>query len=435
MKSLIRKLVFAMGMGKLYGLAADIKSRFFYFAHRLQNRLDYWRVKQRIRHYPRSQKIRVLFWVSEPAKWKVQSLYNIMRASKDFDPYVVLGVPKDDLRLGLNGLQRKIEEDRRFYEKLGCKCIVNFQFDVMRPHPLREFRPDIVFYQDPRHFFEEDSLEWASKSALCCYVPYSIETFGLIWIHILPWFHELLYLRVAPTKTDERYIKTFMPWWRRAGRIKGLGHTVFDEYLLDSSCEEPSNYVIYAPHFSFPTDKKERPIVISTFLKTGRPILEYAKAHQEIKWLFKPHPLLRRELELLGAWSHAEIEEYYSDWENLGATAYQGDYVRLFKESQALITDCSSFLVEYALTKKPVIRLIPKEINVNTRPAYASLFASYYTVHSLDEMYSAFAIVLEHRKDPKKEDRLKAVQSLGLIGKKASAEQIISILLKTCGRR
>lgn len=434
MKKIIRRFFFAVGLGSLYGFAASAKAMFLLFITSMWRRLIYWKIRRRIRSYPTGRKIRVFFWVAETAKWKSQSLYDKMLASEDFDPYVLLGVPKDDLHFWGDGIKEKLELDSRFYARLGCRCIVNFQFDVMRPRPLKEFNPDIVFYQESRKFFDEDSVNNASNTALCCYVPYSVETFGLLWIHIQPQFHGRLYLRVAPTEADARYIKSYSPWWRRTGDVKGLGHTVFDEYLNCIAEEAPSDYVIYAPHFSFPTEKKNRPIVISSFLATGKAILEYAKAHREFKWLFKPHPLLRRELEICEVWSRAEIDEYYEGWERIGVTEYQGDYVRLFKQSRLLITDCSSFLVEYALTNNPVIRLVPKEINVSSRPAYASLFETYYTVHSLNEMYSTFAQVLEQGEDPKREERLNAVRELGLMGGKTSAERIMEKLRRVCRR-
>jgi len=44
-----------------------------------------------------------------------------------------------------------------------------------------------------------------------------------------------------------------------------------------------------------------------------------------------------------------EVESYYAEWHNLsnGFVYDEGDYFNIFKSSDALITDCGSFLAEY----------------------------------------------------------------------------------------
>ena len=200
----------------------------------------------------------------------------------------------------------------------------------------------------------------------------------------------------------------------------GLGHTILDQLQPDSNVVN-KGYVIYAPHFSFPTGAIKRPLTIGTFLWSGIPMLEYAQAHPEIKWVFKPHPKLKSELhEPYSGWTHEAVEKYYQDWERIAITCYNADYPTLFKQSAAMITDCASFLLEYAVTGKPIIRLYPNELDYYPRESIKPLFEIYYSAHNRDEMFSIFASVLEKHEDATRELRLNMLDKMQLIGINAS---------------
>lgn len=397
-------------------------------------RFRYRKVLRRIRRYPHTRKIRVLFLVMDAAKWKAQSLYETMRADGRFHPVMALTTYKDDLAFDAGRAIRKIDIDGEFYRKLGNECVEVFDRETLRGLPLSLFSPDIVFFQGPGSFLDGQYVFTVSKYALCCYIPYSIETVEMMAVHKLPYFHEQLFLQIAPTEADARYIRESYPQWRRAGSVEGLGHTVFDEYVRcrDDGEGGDSNRVIYAPHFSFPVGGKDRAVTLSTFLTTGKPILDYARKHPEMNWLFKPHPLLRRELEETRVWTKAEIDAYYSEWDRIGGSWDLGDYIRLFLRSKALITDCSSFLVEYAMTGKPIIRLMDDTIRARMRSAYEPLFSTYYSVRTLSEMMSAFSSVLERGEDPKREARRKTLAELGLTDGQTSAAKIMGYLKDQC---
>ena len=175
-------------------------------------------------------------------------------------------------------------------------------------------------------------------------------------------------------------------------------------------------------------------VTLSSFLENGRQILEYARKHSEFNWVFKPHPLLYKELISRGVWTKEEVDNYYNAWNEIGRVCTDGDYICLFQQAKALITDCGSFLVEFPMTGKPLIRLIPKDLDYPLFPAYEELYDSFYTVRNLEEMYEAFAQVLERGEDPKKDRRLKAVRDLGLMGEKTSAERIMGKLREICRR-
>lgn len=433
-KQLIRKALLAAHLGRFYNLASRVRKYIRLRRERRAMRRNYSKIVKRIRKYPRDRKIRVLFWVYETAKWKAQSLYDAMKASDDFEPIMVLSVTRDDFDFYGKGIREKLLADERYYVSHGCRCITNFDFAAERPFPLSKYEPDIVFYHDPCWLFDEDSVRTTAKSALCCDIPYAIRTLGGDGLQNLPWHHQLMFLQFPPTEAQSLSYRKSLPEWKWAGTSYSVGHPILDQYLKPSKESKSADYVIYAPHWSFALAGVKQPVTLSSFLGNGRQILEYAGKHPEFNWLFKPHPLLYKHLIIRGGWAREDVDAYYKAWGKIGRVCTDGDYIPLFQNAKALITDCGSFLVEFPMTGKPLIRLIPKELDYPLFPAFEELYASFYAVHSLDEMYSAFAQVLERGEDPKKEARLNAVRKLGLMGDGTSAERIMKKLREVCGR-
>lgn len=430
----IKKILHILRQGGVYSLIAHTKAYVQLWFDRRQMRHNYAKIVKRIRQYPKDRRIRVLFWVYETSKWKAQSLYDAMKSSNDFEPIMVLSVVKDEVSFLGKAIREKFLNDEQYYVAHGCQCIVNFDFEAKRPFPLARYEPDIVFYHDPCFLFEEDSVKSTAKFALCCDIPYAIRTLGGDGLQNLPWHHQLMFLQFPPTEAQNRAYRKSLPEWKWAGRSYAIGHPILDQYLKPSTQTELTDCVIYAPHWAFALAGVRRPVILSSFLKNGREILEYAQRHSEFKWVFKPHPLLYKELIVSGVWSREEVDDYYAAWGKIGRVCTDGDYIPLFQNAKALITDCGSFLVEFPMTGKPLIRLIPKELDYPLFPAYEKLYDAFYTVRNLNEMYATFAQILECGEDPKKNARLKAVQELGLVGNGTSAERIMRKLREICGR-
>ena len=434
MKRFIRNALFGFHLGGLYNLVSRVKSYILLRIGRWRLRRNYAAIVKRIQSYPKDRKIRVLFWVYETAKWKAQSLYDEMKASSDFDPIIVLSVTKDDLEFFGKGIREKLQADERYYVSHGCRCITNFDFVTEKPWPLAKYSPDIVFYHDPRPIFEEDSVRRTADTALCCDIPYAIRTLDGDGLQNSPCHHQLMFLQFPPTEAQSLSYRKSLPEWKWAGTSYAIGHPILDQYLKPFDKTTADGCVIYAPHWSFAFPGVKQPVTLSSFLDNGRQILEYAKKHSEFNWVFKPHPFLYKELILRGAWTREETDAYYKAWEEIGRVCTDGDYIRLFQNAKALITDCGSFLIEFPMTGRPLIRLIPKELDYPLFPAFKKLYDSFYEARNLHEMYAVFSQVLERGEDPKKEARLSAVRELGLMGDITSAGRIMGKLREICGR-
>lgn len=185
------------------------------------------------------------------------------------------------------------------------------------------------------------------------------------------------------------------------------GHPKMDVYKSYEEQNYKHEYVIYAPHHSF----EENSLNYGTFKWSGKFMLEFAKNHPEIKWVFKPHPRLKNALLKNKIMNKLEIEDYYNQWYNLGLVCEDANYFELFKNSRCLITDCSSFLTEYLPTCQPVIHLKNKK-SKNFSYLNKSILKYYYHAQNLEELKTLIQKIIFENKDIMRNKRLALLNKL-----------------------
>ena len=378
------------------------------------------RVSSKISH---GQKVRVLFLISECSKWKCQSLYDQFSRSAEFEPIVVFtrtdmqdGTPKEYL-------VDRFEQLRSFFGKRGVRYVEAYSIDEDKAIDLTMFNPDIVFYSTYWLIPECQQPQEVSKYAITCYVPYFLVCHDAAQIDAQRLAHLLVYRYFATDKTWIDYFRRKSWGLPYAGEFIGLGHPMLDVFAEAKREFGRDDLVIYAPHFSILNYGEQ----YSTFMETGRFILDYAKLHPEINWCFKPHPHLRRILVSVAKWSKEDVDAYYGEWETIGSACYDADYPSLFMRSRALITDCSSFLMEYSAVNRPLIRLVRNDSKYKTAKPCQRLFDSFYNVWNLDELRGTLKLILEDFSDPHVREREAAVSALNLWHVRC-AEKIVSYM-------
>jgi hypothetical protein len=121
--------------------------------------------------------------------------------------------------------------------------------------------------------------------------------------------------------------------------------------------------IIWAPHFTIEhlldASTFGGGAIFATFHQNGRFFPELFRRTPEVHWCFKPHPLLMRTVVEYGFMSRVEVEAYFQEMASLPNVFVfdEGEYIDLFLESDALITDSVSFLAEYALSGHPILFL------------------------------------------------------------------------------
>lgn len=392
-----------MAHGLDYGKRADKEIQ----RTRENYRIDLARIRRKCNSGCR---IRVMFIATCAAKWKVQSLYDVLESDAMFDPCVgVSCIYRYDGKT-----PRELFEDavklRIYLERKGCKC--QYLCDPIK----RKFHDipsdvDIVIYTESWYTEKKHHPVVVAKKALTCYIPYYVPNYVDAQLECGAFIHRCFWRYITLNEGITDVYRTALADKVTAGEFVSLGHPMLDMLYLSkvSSVAGTQKTIIYAPHWTFVHPRHETQISISTFTQSGWPILEYARSHRQYRWVFKPHPNLRQDLIATGMMTRKEVEAYFEAWRELGQIYEDGDYFPLFLESSAMITDCGSFLSEYGACGKPIIHLISHLNKLVPPPILADVYNTYYKAHNLDEMFSQFKLVIENGQDPMKEERLAAL--------------------------
>ena len=333
------------------------------------------KVLARLREKYGKQNIKVVFMTSENSKWVYQSLYEEFAKNPKFDVQVLV-----TMRTGIfdkrNSSVDYCEEAQRtynFFKSRGINVEYAFDLEHKRYKDLREFNPDIIFYEQPWELSKVQSIETTSKFALPMYCNYGASTTNCRKEFVDPFYKELV---IYFTKVR----------WKTTGQKR----------------------VIWAPHHSF---YKDSILKLGTFDWNCEFLYNYAKNHPEIEFIFKPHPGLKKHIVREDFMTYEGMCEYFKQWEELpNAQIYdEGDYFDMFRTSDMMITDCNSFLYEYLPTGKPVIHLV-REDAVGFNEFGEKIIAGYYPARNTDELEELIDKVLLRGEDSKREIREKTIR-------------------------
>lgn len=372
------------------------------------------RVRRKVR---RGKKLRVAFVDTEVAKWKTQSLFDLMAADEHYEPFMLICRRDGDEIKRPEEMRPGVEAALAYFRKKGNRAIDAFDPDDLDLKRICKYKPDLVFYQQTWY---ARNLRQVVGRALPCYVPYYVANYGSLVLDGTMDLHRYAAYFFLQSEAWVKALTGWAPWYFYSGKRVAVGHPALDSAFLNPPSPPKAPCVIYAPHFSFITERTSNELGISTFLRNGKEILSYAKAHPEMNWVFKPHPRLKRELVNTGEMSRQEVEAYYAEWATLGTICQDCDYQELFNRATAMVTDCGSFLTEFGATGKPVIHLISSTARVSPMKPSQELYSTYYQVRNFEEMYAAFALVLERGEDPNRERRQSAVRRAALCGNYAA---------------
>lgn len=395
-----------------------IKWRYDEFRERRYHRRLFRMAKQ----MRQKEVINVTFLVNDLPTWKTENLLVEMMHHSRFNP--VVGIPEAIERIGSH------LEVVAYCKKHGYPYILLDSDKRIKP----QTGADIVFYlkpyqteYHPLHRFIEN------LDILHMYVFYSFH--GILEPGMLnkPMYRVVLYDFYENIVAAEDA--------KNVSLVKGRNFCVtglpFADQLLEDKKFTPDQWkdrtprkrIIYAPHHSV-GDNCMKGCNYGTFLEIGEAMLEFAKKYRDqVYFVFKPHPLLAQRLAPF--WSKDKIDSYFKEWETMENAQYEnGPYMGLFKHSDAMIHDCSSFIAEYLAMDKPVM-FLQKD---GHGPDYLNrMFQRAQDVHyhgKTREDIETFIQMVIAGKDPKAEERHKFVDDFlrPPHGKSACANIINAIL-------
>ena len=405
-------------------LSTFIKRSIFFIPKKFNNLFissNYKKVLSKIRA---KKKIKIIFLCMECSKWGAQSLYKMMEQHDNFKPQVIL-IPPYTVHKGEDLTKLSLENNLKFYKANNIKVELGYNIIKHKYINLKQFKPDIVFFEQPYDLPPQYSLSKVSKDSLCMYFPYGYENLDYKNNYTNN-FHKHLFAYFVESKENlERY-----EHYRKGNSRNCIvtGHPKLDYYIKPTEKTKSNKLkIIYAPHHSL----KKHSLRFGTFQDNGQFMLNLAKKNNKIDWVFKPHPKLKFELLDNKIMTQEQIDEYWESWQKLGTVHEYGNYLELFQTSDALITDSISFLVEYLPTRKPIIQLFNK-MHHPYNSIGERISQILYKSTNNEELDTLFNKVIVNRNDYLKDKRIKLINNL-FDFKQSASKKVINYLEEIIG--
>lgn len=322
--------------------------------------------KQLIEQIKGKEKIKVVFLAIHKSVWKVDPVFKKMLDDPYFEP-IILVCPYT--AYGEERMWEDMKDTYEYFEDKGYPLLSSYNKDEDRWISLEEIKPDIVFFTNPHDLTRKEYYEDAYMNYLSCYAGYGmpISKYDNFEDQFNKFFHNCVWKIFV--QTQEMLINYQNISQRANDGIQLVGDCLVENLrnksVLYTNCWKNDNdklKLIYAPHH---TIEENNSFSISTFLQNGEYIKELVTDYRDyIYWSFKPHPILKSKLYAHLNWGKDKTDKYYNFWKNFGNSQIdEGEYIDLFKYSDAMILDSSSFLGEYLFIDKPMLYLMKKETN------------------------------------------------------------------------
>lgn len=315
-----------------------------------------------------SGKINIVFLYQMPELWnKIESVCKEFINDKKFN-VTILAIPKADINnTGVeSGIDKYLDNEALEASKnFNCK-VIDARVNKIEWYDLKSLNPDYIFYQRPYDQYLPDI--YASYNTIkytkACYVPYGwITTTNLQEICFNREFFRNLYLFYAENVENAKIIKkrTFVSHLLNLRKTLSLGYPSLDlvnklkgsastSWIRDRKLD--GLRIIWTPRWTM-----DKHLCASNFFEYKDKFIEFAKNSEDVYVLFRPHPLAFENYLKVGLMSQDEIDGYKNNVNQLQNASIdsQKDYLTTFWDSDVLVTDMSSIIVEYFLTGKPII--------------------------------------------------------------------------------
>lgn len=292
-----------------------------------------------------------------------------------------------------------------------------------------ELAPDFFFFQTPYDEFYPGHLRSneVSSYAIVCYAPYYgadilPETDGIY----APDFFNSMSLWFAPSEKDVRafykYRPGLAPLVGNRIRVVGLPRVQsWREYQEGHPKPEATGRTTFLW-----TPRWNSEARFCTFFKYKETLMKIVERNPKIHLIFRPHPLMFQTMRQKRDLSEKELKGI-QDWFAFHPNAEideNGDFQPSFLRADAIISDTSSMLLNFAITGKPVIHTHGDELKLANLGE--DLSESFYGVDSARDLEVTIDHLLE-RKDPLQKARSEIVDRL--FNSQNAVENIINELL------
>lgn len=290
---------------------------------------------------------------------------------------------------------------------------------------LARIKPSLIFRQS--HWDGCMPIEFKMESLVnykVCYVPYDFSVAEISHITLeQPLFQNAWKIFVASKRHYDYYIAK-----NPKLNIEISYSPKLEEIAKRSRMTTYKNkkIVLWAPHHSVGDEW----LRFGTFHQNYLQVLGLAKRNPDINFVLRGHHLLFSMLREHRKFSNEDVQSFLSKWTSLQNTSLDKnpDYAESFGNSDVLLTDGISFLIEYLVTGKPLIFIERREHEkFTTVGEHIVKFA--YRCNEIDEVDSILGRIFGGEIGSKEYDGQVAFKEL-ISSKGNSAHRIVKSLLR-----
>ena len=249
-------------------------------------------------------------------------------------------------------------DDFAFWKKRFGNIAIDALLENNKWFDLKKKSPDYVFIQRPYdHYLPcEYSTDELKKYTKLCYIPYGYSLADLHDVILPKSFLEKLYFFFGENDEECKYAENMV---QDKVKIKSLGYPSLNKEIRSISLNDSKSLgrkkkelkVIWTPRWT-----TEKSLFTTTFFTNRDSIVRYFKKNEELNLIFRPHPLMFKNFIEKKLMTKKEVKNYLASF-NQKNMIYdqQSEYLETFKDSDILITDFSSIIIEYFVLGKPII--------------------------------------------------------------------------------
>ncbi len=327
--------------------------------------------KQKLEIIKNQDKINILFMVNMASMFPAESLMNLLEKDNKYriHLYVIPDVrfsKEENFRILIdtyNELKSKYS-----YTKLAVS--INMDTNEIIEYKNIMLDKDIVCFPSPYDV------------SYSIYNPYYAVLNNILSIHINYGFFRSIYDRyIYALDNYNSFWKVFLETdinykeYKTYGRCDALnaeivGYAKMDKLYTYLQNAKPRNKkcIIIAPHHSI-DGGMNKILSLSNFEKYADFFLELPQKYPNIDFVFRPHPVLFTVLRKNNKWGEEKVNNYISKMKSYSNITYstEGDYLEIFANSDGIIQDSGSFLVEYFYTFKPCCYMLKSHNDINEK--------------------------------------------------------------------
>ena len=361
--------------------------------------------------------IKVGFIVQMPELWdKQSSVYAAMCDNKSFDSWLII-VPKYDFE---NSKIGEYGSEKEFFISncLNGKYVLAFNDNKWAEINVSDF--DYLFFQRPYEHYLPQHLRSSStvRYTKNCYIPYATPEIKKTGIYPVSFFRNIYMAFMEDAGAAQVNTKRF-----KSNCIKGIQHFLKIGYPPFEKClqiNKECNYsqFLWTPRWSYDP------------IAGGSHFMEYYRQLADYEWgesnlMVRPHPMMWENFVKTGVIEQYQIDDIISLWEKKRIQMDSNKSIEeTFESTDVLISDKSSVIPMFFLTRKPII-YCPIECEYGS--LFSTILPGLYIANTWKELSELIKMLLEHN-DPLCSVRKKIIEEYFAYNSSATAKIVNAII-------